>query len=560
MPRLSAKTVPGGVKMIINKDFVGFIYANAGKRKNTIYIATVFNGICMAVMMYSLTVGLEDYAGNGTVSLRAFLMFGLSLAAYYFTQDLGGKIVSAAVLNGLSDLELRIMDKLRRTSYSSMKNMDAELIYAAVGGDKYGAVMAARFLIPTMSAMVVVCLTGLYMLTVSLPGTLLVAATLFAVIEIRGTLDKNISTRKAEDAKATDRFTVSLRDIVEGFNELKMNRHKSEALFDEKISPASREKNKRLLGTELHQMRSIVLEQATLFLPLGLTLFLLPTFFNVEAADLIKIISVTLIVIWPAYTLVQFGPVSGAAAGIIKRLTDLEEQIDVSDLEPSIEFAEDFPHAPDFERLTCEGIEFTYPKRPGDEKAFTLKIDTLHVGKGELIVMRGGNGSGKSTFMRLLAGLEKPSSGIVAVDGVNIQELGEANYRALFGIVMTDFHLFDKFYGCDGLESAQLQKWVVKLGLSGKVSDTNALPTVSLSSGQKKRMALLAAILENRSILLLDEVAADFDPVARELYYREILPELKAEGRTLFVISHDDRYYDIADRVITMREGSVSQD
>ncbi len=91
----------------------------------------------------------------------------------------------------------------------------------------------------------------------------------------------------------------------------------------------------------------------------------------------------------------------------------------------------------------------------------------------------------------------------------------------------------------------------------GKATDKKRLPTVNLSSGQKKRMALLAAILENRPILLLDEVAADFDPGAREAYYREILPQLKAEGRTLFVISHDDRYYDIADRVITMSEGRL---
>ena len=171
--------------------------------------------------------------------------------------------------------------------------------------------------------------------------------------------------------------------------------------------------------------------------------------------------------------------------------------------------------------------------------------------------MRGGNGSGKSTFMRLFAGLERPSSGSFEVDGTALTVVGEANYRALFSIVMTDFHLFDKFYGCVDFNSVQFNKWVAKLGLIEKAANKDELPTVALSTGQKKRMALLAAILENRQILLLDEVAADFDPVAREKFYREILPELKTEGRTLFVISHDDRYYDIADRVVTMREGTM---
>lgn len=546
--------------MIINKDFMNFIFGSAEGKKNTIYAATLCNGICMGIIMYSLSVGLEDYAENPVVSLRALLMFALALMAYYFTQEIGGKIVSTAILKGLGDLELRVMDKLRRVDYASFSDMNPELIYAAVGGDKYGAVMAARFLIPSMSAMVVLVLSGLYMCTVSVPGTLLVAMTLAGVICIRGALDANIGKRKAEDAVATDRFTTSLKDIVEGFNELKMNRKKSEALFDGKIAPASEKKNTRLLGTELHQMRSIVLEQATLFLPLGLTLFILPAFAQIEAADLVKIISVTLIVIWPAYTLVQIGPVSTAAAGIIERLSNLEAQLDTDTLDPVIESEADYPVAPNFERLCCQDIEFVYPKRSGDAKAFTLKVSEFHINKGEMVIMRGGNGSGKSTFMRLLAGIAQTSSGEIDVDGVNLNEIGEANYRALFSLVMADFHLFDKFYGDDNMDVAQLQKWIKKLGLESKVRIGHDLPTTELSSGQKKRMALLAAIMENRQIMLLDEVAADFDPYFRELYYREILPELKAEGRTLFVISHDDRYYNIADRVLTMREGSIAEE
>jgi putative ATP-binding cassette transporter len=174
-----------------------------------------------------------------------------------------------------------------------------------------------------------------------------------------------------------------------------------------------------------------------------------------------------------------------------------------------------------------------------------------------MVIMRGGNGSGKSTFMRILAGLEKPSEGELSVNGETIAELGDANYRALFSIVMADFHLFDRFYGYEGLDSPRARKWIDALDLRDRVSIDKPLPTLELSSGQKKRMALLAAILEDRQVLLFDEVAADFDPYYREKYYRQILPALKEEGRTLLVISHDDRYYDVADRVVTMSEGAL---
>ncbi len=546
--------------MIINKFFAEFVYKNSGGKRNAIYVATLLNGLCMGIIMYSLTVGLEDYSANNVVSLRALLMFGLSLAAYYFTQKLGGQIVSAAVLKGLGDLELRVMDKLRRADYETYNEINTELVYATVGGDKYGAVMAARFLIPTMSAMIVVVLTVLYMCTVSMPGAMLVALTFVLLIRIRGTLDGTISRRKAKDATATDNFTMSLKDIVEGFNELKINRRKSEALFTKKITSASKEKNIRLIGTEIYQMSSIVLEQATLFLPLGLTLFVLPTLFNTPTADLVRIISVTLVVIWPAYTLVQFGPVSAAAADIVKRLTNLESRLDKANLEKVIKNEDDYPLAPQFSNLLCNAIEFAYPKRQGDEKVFSLKIDNFYINKGELVIMSGGNGSGKSTFMRILAGLVQPTAGCIQVDGVNQSLIGQANYRAMLSLIMTDFHLFDELYGVDNTDETQFNKWVNKLGMQSKVTYGQKLPTENLSSGQKKRMALLAAILEDRQIMLLDEVAADFDPYFRELYYRDILPELKSEGRTLFVISHDDRYYDIADRILRMSEGSIVED
>ncbi|MDR0451633.1 MAG: ATP-binding cassette domain-containing protein, partial [Treponema sp.] len=461
-------------------------------------------------------------------------------------------------VKGLSALELRVTDKLRRIDYDTFQNFNPELIYATIGGDKYTAIVAARFLIPTMAAFVVVILTGLYLCTVSIPGALCVAAVLVALIKIRGLLDTAIGGRGKDDAAATDKFTVSLNDVVAGFNELKMNRRKSDALFNYKVRTASGEKGKRILGTELYRTRSIVLEQAILFLPLGLTLFVLPSIFKIDAQDLVKIISVTLIVIWPAYTLVQFGPISTAAADIIDKLRDFEAQLDETELEPDINDPADYPSAPKFTRITCRNIGFEYPKRPGDTKPFVLKVEEFHLDKGQIVIMCGGNGSGKSTFMRLLAGLTKPSEGTVTVDGASVAEIGEANYRALFALVMADFHLFDRFYGNENIDADRSRNWAAKLGLEDKVMDKGELPTVSLSSGQKKRMALLAAIMDNRPVLLLDEVAADFDPFMRERYYREILPELKAKGFTLFVISHDDRYYDIADCILTMREGGIA--
>jgi len=213
------------------------------------------------------------------------------------------------------------------------------------------------------------------------------------------------------------------------------------------------------------------------------------------------------------------------------------------------------PETPDFSTLKVDQLKYTYPE---SGNGFTLTVHNFYLKKGELVVIKGGNGSGKTTFIRLLAGLLLPVEGEILIDGQSASLIKSSDYRSLFSIVLSDFHLFDDFYGFQA-DRKELDYWVRKLNLQEQLkhyNGQNKLPTAALSSGQRKRMALLSVILENKKVLLLDEVAADFDPEFRTKYYREIIPELKASGRTMLLVSHDDRYFDIADRVIEFREGT----
>lgn len=88
---------------------------------------------------------------------------------------------------------------------------------------------------------------------------------------------------------------------------------------------------------------------------------------------------------------------------------------------------------------------------------------------------------------------------------------------------------------------------------NGRLSD------VRYSQGQRKRLALLMAVSEKRGCLLLDEWAADQDPRFRKFFYRELLPLLKQQGVTVVAITHDDRYFDMADRLFKMDSGRLIQ-
>ncbi len=162
----------------------------------------------------------------------------------------------------------------------------------------------------------------------------------------------------------------------------------------------------------------------------------------------------------------------------------------------------------------------------------------------------------------ILSGLYRPSSGKIWVDDIEITDDNRAAYRSLFASVFTDFHLFDTLIGEMGEDAAEdmIAHWLDHLQLSEKVKrEKNRILNSKLSQGQKKRLGLLTAVLENRSMLILDEWAADQDPQFRRVFYEELLPLLQQQGYTVFAISHDDKYFQHAQRIISMKQGLLSE-
>ena len=183
--------------------------------------------------------------------------------------------------------------------------------------------------------------------------------------------------------------------------------------------------------------------------------------------------------------------------------------------------------------------------------------------RGELVFLAGGNGSGKTTLAKLLAGLYRPTAGEIRVNGVPVAtDADREAYRQRFSAVFWDFHLFDRLLGIDrpGLDE-EVRGHLARLGLGRRLEVAGGrFSTLDLSTGQRKRLALATLWLEDRPVCLFEEWAADQDPGWKEVFYRELLPELKVRGRTLFVISHDDRFYGVADRLIRLEAGRVASD
>jgi putative ATP-binding cassette transporter len=118
--------------------------------------------------------------------------------------------------------------------------------------------------------------------------------------------------------------------------------------------------------------------------------------------------------------------------------------------------------------------------------------------------------------------------------------------------------LFGKLYGLRDLDPGQVNALLERMQLDTKTAYVDGrFTSLNLSTGQRKRMGLLIALLEDKPICVFDEWAAEQDPEFRSYFYEELLHQLKEEGKTIIAVSHDDRYFHHADKIIKMEYGQL---
>lgn len=531
-------------------EFFKLISELAGRRRRTILVGGVVSGLLQGLTIAVIGMGLDDFSKSQGVSLRIFLLFALCVIGYYISFRLTMTACTSVAFNAVSELQLRISDKLRQTDYMSFMRMERSEVYSALMSNKDIMIEASRFLVSFISGAAMMFCAFCYAAFISIPGLLVIVAILVACGTIFVGMHRQTLSHQETARLRENEFLASLKDLLDGFTELKMNRAKSDDLYHNSIRALSKRAIAARQAMERTTIQGTAFFTTFAFLPVGAVLFLLPKVVSsVSAEQIIKLIAVTLFSLSPLMGLVLFIPLATKAYMMYQGLSSFEAFLD-SKGEPEPERP---PVAPDFARLDIRGGSFSYE----GPNPFTITVDDFSLNRGELVILAGGNGSGKSTFMRILAGLVPLTSGTIQINGQPLAGLGLDNYRALFSVIFTEFHLFDTLYGLKEPNLERLQELLDLMKLTDKVSVAGRrFSTTDLSSGQRKRLALICAMMEDRQILLFDEVAADFDFQFRDFFYKRLLPELKAMGKTILAISHDDRYFHVSDRVLTMRYGS----
>ncbi|BAY10669.1 cyclic peptide export ABC transporter [Calothrix sp. NIES-2098] len=347
------------------------------------------------------------------------------------------------------------------------------------------------------------------------------------------------------------------RTITEGVKELKLNYQRRQVFLENQLkSTAVKYRNHNVQGLTLFAVTTSW-GRFIFFFAVGFLLFALPHLISVNSQTLSGFILTFTYLMLPMDNIVNNLPQIIRANVALQKIDSLglslASRVEKSTVPPAVKTT--------WQSLQLKGVTHTY-YRDSEDNSFILGPIDLKLFRQEIVFIVGGNGSGKSTLAKLITGLYIPNNGEILLDGEPINDNNREWYRQHFSVVFSDFYLFEELLGLENSDlDIQAQKYLKQLQLEHKVKVENGrLSTTNLSQGQRKRLALLTAYLEDRPIYLFDEWAADQDPLFKDIFYTQLLPELRDKGKTVLVISHDDRYFHLADRVVKLDYGKIEYD
>lgn len=512
---------------------------------------------CLAGIANAALLGMINEAAERAVLARPLggdtILLYVALFAFFYVADRASlREANRLVQHRLEALRLRVAGKIRRVDLRTLESLDRGELFATIGQEINHLSQSLPLLVSAAQSSLLLVFCLLYIATVSLAAFAVVTACTALGLGLfwlrRRRLDEALVQVHHQEAAMLD----SLSHFTRGFQEIRLNADRNDALFAHFSAVVDTLRDK-VIGVGGKWVILLQFGNAFLYALVGVVIFVLPAFFSGYTDAIYKITAAAIFCVGPVTALTAAAPLYARADLGLGHVARLEQRLQSG--RPAEVLAQS--RFADFKLLECRGLTFSYREADG-ETSFTSGPLDLSLRRGETVFVTGGNGSGKSTAMKLLCGLYIPDSGSLIVDGVAVEADTRQDLREIFSAVFADFHLFDRLYGLEDADPARVAELIDVMELTGKVGFADgAFTTTSLSTGQRKRLALIVALLEDRPIYLFDEWAADQDAHFRHLFYTRLLPDLKARGKTVLAVTHDDRYWPECDRRLTMDLGKV---
>lgn len=506
----------------------------------------IFSFISSAVGVLTL-VFINDYLLKNTQNIPILYFIAL-LIVFFLSSTIVELGLSVFGQNFIFKMQRRVVKQILDTPLLKVAKVGKARILASLGSDvrniSFGLLRLPDFL---QSSILILC-TSAYLCYLSPQIFTLCAIWIIVVFTINNFLMMKVYAYFRKARENDDALQNNYQNILDGHKELLINRYRAKLYYEDEFESNARSKKKNsTLGNLFNNLSSNFTNVALLAL-VGVEFYLALEFKWASLAEATTIALSILFLRTPLVSMIGSFPTLLLAKIALDKIAKLE-------LDDYKEHFGKTNFIKDWRQISFKNTSFSY------DDNFHLNPVNLDLKKGELIFLIGKNGSGKSTFCMLLTGLFKPSEGEIFVDDMKIDDDNLDIYRSLVSAVFSDFHLFTKTLAKEKFaDEEKIASWLEFLELKGKTRvEDHELVLTKLSTGQKKRLAMLIALLEERDILVLDEWAADQDPVFRRFFYKKLLPLLKEQGKTIFAITHDDAYFDSADRIFLAEGGNISE-
>ena len=520
-------------------------------KKNIYQISKI---VLLTLVFSGLGVWTLSFINNELVSLKEFdpilaikfiavllLFFISAIAANISLTNFGHKFIY--------ELRYQSVKQILDTPNSVINEIGKAKIIASLNNDIKTITFAFMSATGFIQSLVFIICASIYLCVIAPKIFIFLSIWIGATLFINTLFMKKIHLYFKHSRVQDDALQKHYDDIVEGHRELSLNRARASVCFDE-LNFTGDKKRQNMVKADIYHALSDNFTNIMLLGSVGLCVFLCVAF---DWASLQTALSISLTIL---FLRGSFMSMVGSIPAALSAKVSLEKimSLNLNKFKEGFKFDDSLNG--EWKNIKLKDINFNYA-----HGKFSLKDVNLEIKRGEITFIIGKNGSGKSTLINLLCGLMCPSSGEIYLDSTKIDERNLQSYQAKISAIFADFYLFSQTLSHNGFASqSEIDELLALLEIDKKVSVIdNKLSTTQLSTGQRKRLSLLIAILEHRSILILDEWAADQDPLFKRKFYKEILPFLQSKGISIIAVSHDDSYFDVATRIILVKDGFVRE-
>jgi len=516
-------------------------------------LMTVLSASTNAILLVIINQAAHSVS-FGNPNYRLFILFALAITIFIISQKyVLSKItlISESIVNGI---RVRLAEKVRRSDLYELEKLGNSEVYSRISKDSTTITQTSPVIMNALQSATMVFFCMIYIFTLSQVAFWLAVISIGLSVIFYLFNDKKITAfmRIASDQEVK-LFDV-LGNVLHGFKEIKVNTRKSDDVIEE-LSHTSDSVRDAKVSALIPYANNYIYSIVFFYILIAIIIFLLPNLDQTFNDIVVKLTTAVLFMVGPLSNVVNMVSLLSQSNVAVENLYKMEERLDKAcdgNGDQYLQWIEPFKS---FKTLELINLSFTYFDDE-DQPLFNLAPCNLKLKRNETVFIIGGNGSGKTTFLKLFTGLYNSSQGQLMVDDNLVQPQNIQAYRELFSVIYSDFHLFDKLYGLRDTDPTHVNDFLKLMEISNKTEYTdNQFTNLQLSTGQRKRLALLVTLLEDKDIYIFDEWAADQDPHFRDFFYEKLLLDLKNQGKTVIAVTHDDRYFHCADRVLKMDYG-----